>query len=251
MPRDLKGMLLLACLAQPLHAQAITYGGCVDDRGFAVASISDNSVQDIAVAMRAPNGAPIIRYNPQVVAWTKPQTRLFFYGHECAHHALGQVTQMPSKANEQVADCWSARELTQRQLLSDADITVVQGDIKSLGKDDWSHISGPQRAINLRGCLPPPSTLPTTGGGSNVVLDPVERKQVWQDAYDECMEARVDRCMGSCQDSYGHSYVECSQSFCRIEAPANANVWEPACKKKAMKAVKDWEAEQKAERNGD
>lgn len=236
MTSDVTRVLILMCLARPLCAQVITYDGCVDDRGLAVGSTSDSNVQDIAVAMRAPNGAPLIRYNPQVVAWVHPETRLFFYGHECAHHALGQITLMPSKANEQQADCWSARELTRQKLLSHTNISVVQADIAKLGKEDWAHIAGPERAIRLGNCLK-----------TDTVVDPVEREQVYQDAYDECMEARVERCMDSCQDVYGHSYTECSASFCRIEAPANAQAWEPICKKKARAAVKEWESEQKGE----
>jgi hypothetical protein len=243
MPCRYEWVLLLVGFVTPLHAQ-VTFDGCTDDRGLLVASIRDPGVPDIAMAMRAPNGAPIIRYNPRVVAWAQPQTRLFFYGHECAHHVLGQVTQMPSKANEQQADCWSIRELTRRHMLSDADISVVQADITKASPGDWSHIPGPQRAVNLRACL---NQGGGGGGGDKLVIDPDERQQVWQDAYDECMEARVDRCMDSCQDDYGHTYSECSQSFCRIEAPANAQAWEPICKRKANRAVREWEAEQKGE----
>ncbi|HKC23744.1 MAG TPA: hypothetical protein VKF32_03330 [Thermoanaerobaculia bacterium] len=140
-------------LAQRARAQ-ITYDGCTDMRGLPVASVLDPSINDIAMAMLAPNGAPIIRYNPRVVAMSSPETRLFFYAHECGHHALGHTlgTTHPLLM-EQNADCWAARTLTERGLLDERGLAVVQNDIARFSPGDWTHLPGPQRAVNLGRCL--------------------------------------------------------------------------------------------------
>jgi hypothetical protein len=142
-----------AFCAWPLIAQ-ITYDGCQDIRGISVASVLDYSVRDVAVAMLAPNGAPIIRYNPSVLSWFQPETRLFWYGHECGHHALGHSfgTAFPSQM-EQQADCFGIRELIKSGVLSRRDVSTIQADLSRLGSGDWTHLPGPIRAMNLKACL--------------------------------------------------------------------------------------------------
>lgn len=137
----------------PVHAQ-VTYDGCRDVRGIPVASIADFDLRDVANASLAPTGAPIIRYNPRVLAWLQPQTRLFFYAHECGHHALGHAfgSAFPT-AIEQQADCFGIRTLVRENLVDDDGITIIQGDLQRAGGGDWTHLPGPQRAINLRACL--------------------------------------------------------------------------------------------------
>ena len=89
----------------------ITYDGCRDFQGIPVASIRDNSIDDVAYA-NIINRVTIITYNSIVLSRLEPQTRLFFYTHECAHHALGHTfgTSHPL-AREQEADCWGMHEL--------------------------------------------------------------------------------------------------------------------------------------------
>jgi len=130
-----------------------TYDGCTDIRGIPVLSIRSYGLNDIAVASVDAGGAPIIRYNPQVVSSVRPQTRLFFYAHECGHHALGHTLSGVRLGQEQEADCWSIRTLVQKELLTSSDITLIQGDLAVMSKGDWTHLTGPQRAINLRACL--------------------------------------------------------------------------------------------------
>lgn len=130
-----------------------TFEGCRDVNGIAVASVSNPGLQDVAQATIL-NGSPIIYYNPSVLSWTRPQTRLFFYAHECGHHALGHVLSGLRLGQEQEADCWGITRLKRLNLLSDRDVTLVQADIARFGKGDWTHLPGPQRAINLRECLP-------------------------------------------------------------------------------------------------
>jgi len=131
----------------------ITFDGCVDFRGVPVASILDVTVPDVAVARWAPNSAPVILYNPNVLARLAPQTRLFFYAHECAHHALAHGVRNIPFLQEQEADCWAIRTLVGRRILDGGDdVDAVQRDL-SFSPGDWTHVPGPRRAFNLRACL--------------------------------------------------------------------------------------------------
>jgi hypothetical protein len=98
-----------------------------------VASVLDNSIRDVAIAGYAPDGAPIIRYNTFVLSSLEPQTRLFFYGHECAHHKLAHAARNIPFSQEQEADCWSIRELVRAALFGDGDIAAGQRTWRTSG----------------------------------------------------------------------------------------------------------------------
>lgn len=151
MKRIALAIAVLTCAANPLAAQ-ITYDGCVDFRGAPVASVLRQGLGDVAFATHAPDGSPVILYDPNVLATLSPQTRLFFYGHECGHHALAHSVRNIPLSAEQEADCFGIRELVGRGLLSEDDLPVIQRDISRSG-GDWTHLPGPVRAINLKRCL--------------------------------------------------------------------------------------------------
>jgi hypothetical protein len=146
-------VLVLLLTASKVTLAQITFDGCKDFRGIPVASVSDANVPDVAMATYAYTGEPIIIYNPNVLVSLSPPTRLFFYAHECAHHALGHGVQGHPLTREQEADCWGIRLLVGKSLLSDLDVTAIQLDIANLGRGDWTHLPGPYRAINIRACL--------------------------------------------------------------------------------------------------
>lgn len=146
----------------------IAFEGCRDINGVPVASISNVRIPDIAMASIS-NGRPVIYYNPSVLAWTRHQTHLFFYAHECAHHALGHVLSGMSLGQEQEADCWGVVTLRRLRRLSDQDISVVQSDIARLGRGDWAHLPGPERAIRLRACLDDSNGSGGGGGHATIV----------------------------------------------------------------------------------
>lgn len=146
---------LLVCIL-PLFARAVEaqwWGGCRDALGTPVLEYPDNSLGDIAMATIV-RGGPAIIYNPQVVLSVRPETRRFFYFHECGHHALGQVISGRSipYLSEQQADCWAARSLVEGGEFTLDDLRAVQIDV-SRSPGDWSHLPGPQRALNLVACL--------------------------------------------------------------------------------------------------
>lgn len=137
-----------------LRAQTVTYGGCTDLYGVAVASIQ-RDVNNVAIATRLPgSGAPVIYYNPSVLSWFKAPTRLFWYGHECAHHKLGHTIgyAFPLTA-EQAADCWSIKTLYDAGLIDDQEVCTIATDMHKTGPGDWTHLPGSQRGINLFACL--------------------------------------------------------------------------------------------------
>lgn len=145
--------LLLAALALPEVASAQWWGGCRDVLGTPVFDYPNYNLADIAMATIA-GGQPVILYNPQWVLSVSPETRRFFYFHECGHHALGQVIsgQNIPYASEQAADCWAARTLVRSGEFSRESLRTVQREV-SLSPGDWTHLPGPQRALNLIACL--------------------------------------------------------------------------------------------------
>ncbi len=160
-------VLIMLVTAIPGSSQ-ITYDGCVDPYGFPVASIVSN-VDNVAVAARLGDGTPVIYYNQNILSWFQPQTRLFWYAHECAHHVLGHTlgNSHPLTA-EQDADCWAINQLYNTGNIDDDDMDVIAYDIATLaGSGDWTHLPGPQRSINIYGCLDenPGNTI----AGSNYV----------------------------------------------------------------------------------
>ena len=148
----LLALILIGGPAATASAQ-VTFDGCVDFRGLPVASVLNVTLPDVAMAGAAPNGAPIIQYNPNVLIQLSPQTRVFFYAHECAHHALAHLVRNIPMQQEQEADCWAIRTLVGRGALNaGADVSMVQRDL-SFSPGDWTHVPGPVRQFNLRACL--------------------------------------------------------------------------------------------------
>ncbi len=155
-------------ISSTASGQMITYDGCADFRGVPVASVMNPQHNDVASATYI-NGQPIIIYNPTVLSSMSRQTRLWMYAHECAHHALAHAIRNIPFSQEQEADCWGIRTLTEQGLLDDDDLLVIQRELGRFGPGDWTHLPGRQRAINLRRCLrrsstqsaptPPPMSL--------------------------------------------------------------------------------------------
>lgn len=150
------GVVLVTLALWPARAarSQVTFEGCTDIRGIPVASVRNDGLNDVAMATLASDGSPIIVYNVRVLTWLRPQTRLFFYAHECGHHALGHNfgTAFP-KTMEQEADCWGINALFTAHRIRMRDVAVIQGDISRAGRGDWTHLPGPVRATNLRRCI--------------------------------------------------------------------------------------------------
>jgi len=215
-------LLTISLFSLVAQAQKVTFDGCRDINGYAVASVSNASIQDIAMATIA-NGNPVILYNPYVLANTRSQTRLFFYAHECGHHALGHTLKGLRLGQEQEADCWAINKLVELKLVSDQDISLIQADIARFGRGDWTHLPGPQRAISLRGCL--------DEDGSPEPPEPTHPKGHWE--LKECIHplhpnGDAGPCQHVCWNAYRQA-VPCHQADlypCAHPAHANGDrVW--------------------------
>ena len=213
----LRMIVLIVVLILPVEALSqITFGGCTDVGGVPVASIRDDTLNDVAKASFY-NGRPVIQYNPRVLAWVSPQTRLFFYGHECGHHKLGHLLQGLRLGQEQEADCFGIVVLVRNGMLSETDIRYIQRDLAQAGAGDWTHLPGPQRAINLRACL---QQAGLSSGGSSVT-----NKQA---QFRACMVRKVQRCIESCTGHYGYSFAQCQSSLCQPGVGRNRQ-WNEDC----------------------
>jgi hypothetical protein len=146
-------IVVAAALCVPRASSGqVSFDGCADFRGIPVASVLNPALNDVAAANWAPNGAPVIQYNPNVLIRLAPQTRTFFYAHECAHHALAHGVRNIPFQQEQEADCWAIQTLVSRGVFGVQDIALIQNDL-SFSPGDWTHVAGPQRAFNLAACL--------------------------------------------------------------------------------------------------
>lgn len=225
--------LLACCSYASMGFGQITFG-CRDMLGRPVGAVPNDSLRDVARAYIARNG-PVIEYNRFVLYRLSQQSRLFWYGHECAHHARGHTlgTTHPLR-QEQDADCYSIVTLVDAGLLSLSDVRIVQSEISS-SSGDWLHLPGPQRAINLGRCLAEAGIGSTAGGsrGANScgyafddecdepdLCDPgtdtadCRPGSGQSGSFESCLE-RMDRgCMSDCQNNYGYSYRTCRFQMC-------------------------------------
>lgn len=149
--KSIIAFLLLWLFHTSAFAQ-VSYDGCFDFIGAPVASVLDNSINDVAIAIIEGN-TPVIRYSTSVLSQMSEPTRRFFYMHECAHHALGHTVNTPSIRNENEADCWAAKEMKNKMNLSLNELRSIQQDIAAMGRGDWTHLPGPKRAIEIDRCL--------------------------------------------------------------------------------------------------
>ncbi len=135
-----------------VHSQTITYDGCRDFRGIPVASVSSN-VDNVAIATLGSAGEPIIFYNENVLSYFHPITRLFWYFHECGHHALGHTFGNIPVLREKQADCWAIVNMYQLGMLDQNQFAIIQSDISQLSGDGWVYLPGHQRALSFSYCV--------------------------------------------------------------------------------------------------
>jgi hypothetical protein len=121
---------------------------CTTNSGVPVGIYSDTSLNNIGIATTAPNGAPIIVLNPNVVAQYSPIVKQWWFAHECAHHALGIWN------SETGADCFGAKQLVQFGILNN--ISQLQAFVYELanlpGSPQSGHLPGPMRAMAIANC---------------------------------------------------------------------------------------------------
>ncbi len=156
---------LPSMLTARMSNQALSYSGCVDFRGQAVGILSDRSIPDVARAFVEPeSGLSLVAVNPDVMGWLKPETRLFFFVHECGHHVMGHTVGRSSpQVMEQEADCWAVKQLHDTGLLGANEIRTIQADLRRFGRGDSTHLPGDFRAANLAACIGGGGFIDATG----------------------------------------------------------------------------------------
>lgn len=121
---------------------------CKANSGVQVAIYVDYSLDNIGVARTAPNGAPIIVLNPNVISRYSPIVKQWWFAHECAHHALGPWN------NETNADCFGAKELVKFGILNNnSQLQSFVNELASLpGSLQSGHLPGYERAMRIASC---------------------------------------------------------------------------------------------------
>jgi hypothetical protein len=124
---------------------------CHDFRGLPVTVIPNHTLSDVGAATLGPQGQPVMMLNPMVISSLPPIMQLFWYAHECAHHALGHIANR-NIFNEAAADCWAVRTGKSQGWFPPQ---AFQQLIIMLGQSrgsPWGHLPGPQRIQSMLIC---------------------------------------------------------------------------------------------------
>ena len=133
-------------------ARAQSYPTCYNAQNIPVSYFPDPMVSDIAIARTAPNGMPVVLWNPQVASSLHPFTLEFFYYHECAHHALGHALGAYGGGAERIADCWAKQTMWQLGVLTPQKYQVIRQELHSNSRPGMDWPNGSVRVQFLDGC---------------------------------------------------------------------------------------------------
>jgi hypothetical protein len=124
---------------------------CNDFRGIPVTLIANPALNDVGMATLGPAGQPVMILNPTVVGAMPPAMQLFWYGHECAHHALGHIARR-GITNEAEADCWAVRTGRQQGWFPPQAFQYLIAYLGNSPGSAWGHLPGPARVQNMMAC---------------------------------------------------------------------------------------------------
>lgn len=135
------------------------YEDCVDFKGDKITARTDEFVRYVAIArIDEADMTPVVEYNTYYIRWISPQTRLFMFTQECAHHALAHSlygVDNPIEYDEE-ADCWAIKTLFEKGIIIEQDLALMQKDFSKIAADEWRRFPGKPRQINLKACLEKP-----------------------------------------------------------------------------------------------
>ena len=121
-------------------------------RAVAAVQVANGTIAKAAIDQ---DGRAVVQYDPRTVDGVTPQDQLFVFAHECGHHALGHDSHAPfSAAQEQDADCYGVRALTNRVGFTPSDVAILQMDMSDLGTDTSRRLPWRARTYDLEGCVP-------------------------------------------------------------------------------------------------
>jgi len=120
---------------------------CASYYGEPVRIYMTRDLNNVGIATRVQNGQPIIVMNPDVLARFQPLVQVWWFAHECGHHALGPYN------SETNAVCWGVRVLRDQGVLRNVyDLQAFAFVLSSLPGSAVGHLPGPQRAQNVINC---------------------------------------------------------------------------------------------------
>ncbi|MEW2911888.1 hypothetical protein [Leisingera sp. JC11] len=152
----IRALILLLAVAgmflssRTAHAQ--NYPACFNAQNLPVTYLPDMSVPDIAIARTAPNGMPVVLWNPQITGSMHPFTVEFFYYHECAHHALAHPLGTYGPGSEKAADCWAKQTMIQTGALTPQKYHVIRQQLIQGSKPGMDWPNGAVRVSFLDSC---------------------------------------------------------------------------------------------------
>lgn len=121
---------------------------CTNWRGQPVTIVSNPYLNDIGVAHTTMNGQPVIQLNPNVMNRYSTLVQVWWFTHECGHHALH-----PLDNGESAADCWGIREMRKHGLIWNVQqLNAFAYELQGLQGTRMGHLPGPLRAQNIAYC---------------------------------------------------------------------------------------------------
>lgn len=151
-------LILIVVIAAMLSASAgrsmaqAAYPSCFSINNVQVQYYPDPSINDIAVARLAPNGLPVVLWNPNILLSAHPATQEFFYYHECAHHALGHTLGAYGPGGERQADCWAKQTMIQVGVLTQHKYQIIRQQLMQYSSPGIDWPNGQVRVAYLDQC---------------------------------------------------------------------------------------------------
>jgi hypothetical protein len=124
---------------------------CRDVRGHNVSMMKVKNLGDLASAFVI-NRVPVIAMDTHMMDRLPDKLLIFFYEHECAHHALGHWYNRPDDAENQ-ADCWAVKRARDLGLLTRWEIVGFSPFLAQSRGSPWGHLPGPQRIQHMLACF--------------------------------------------------------------------------------------------------
>lgn len=127
---------------------------CRDVRGATVRTMQVTNLGDVGRAGIV-NRVPVIVIDPHIIERLPDKLQIFFFQHECGHHALGHWFGGNSE-QEKEADCWAIRLGRDNGTFSRDDVMSFAPFLAGSGGSPFGHLPGPQRSKYLLSCFDEP-----------------------------------------------------------------------------------------------
>lgn len=122
---------------------------CMSAIGQPVAFVPNPMLNDIGQSN--PGFPPTIQLNPVILTALPVPLQLFWWGHECGHHALGHTLGLSDFTREAAADCWAIQKGKEAGVLTRRDVEAFEPYFRNNPGSPWGHLPGPNRiALFLR-----------------------------------------------------------------------------------------------------